>query len=83
MLDWLDQVQERLDRFAGDSGAGASVLSPADIELLLELARSAAHETGQRTNAPLVAYLVGYAHGRSPETELQDLVAAALDKRDG
>lgn len=73
MLDWLDRMQERL-------GAETVALSPAEIEALLELARAASHETGERTNAPLATYLVGVAHGREPTGDLQTLVAAALGK---
>ena len=71
MLEWLDRMQERL-------GAETISLSAAEIEALLELARAASHESGERTNAPLATYLVGVAHGRMPESDLQELVAAAL-----
>ena len=76
VLDWLEQVQQRLQQDI--DGAGVLELSPADIELLLELARRAAHESGDRTNAPLVSYLVGLAHGRSGETGLEKIVTTAL-----
>ena len=59
MLDWLEETQRRLE--SGIEDAGDLSLSPADVELLLELARTAAHESGERTNAPLVSYLVGLA----------------------
>jgi len=72
MLDWLEAAQRRLQ--ASVEAAGDLTLSPGDIEALLELAREAAHGSGDRTNAPLIAYLVGLAHGRSPQTE-----AAARD----
>jgi Domain of unknown function (DUF6457) len=76
MLDWLEEAQHRLE--AGLKVEGTLDLSPADVEALLELARTAAHESGERTNAPLVAYLVGVAHGRNPEASLRDLISAAL-----
>ena len=48
--------------------AAAAGVSPEELELsdedaatLLELARVAAHESGERTNAPLLCYLVGRA----------------------
>ena len=78
MLDWLDQVQQRLTGYV--HGAVDLGLSPADIEALLELARTASHESGDRTNAPLVAYLVGLAHGCNPDKELQNVIAAALGR---
>lgn len=76
MLDWLDEAQRRLESAISD--AGDLTLSPADVELLLELARAAAHESGERTNAPLVSYLVGLAVGRCPHLTLADAVAISL-----
>jgi hypothetical protein len=35
------------------------------VDDLLELAKVAAHESGERINAPLVCYLAGLAAGRS------------------
>jgi hypothetical protein len=53
---------------ARDAVAAAAGVSPGELELtdeeaqtLLELARVAAHESGERTNAPLLCYLVGRA----------------------
>lgn len=77
MLDWLEQARQRLE---GHDAAGDLSLSPADVELLLELARAAAHESGERTNAPLVSYLVGLAHGRRPHATLDEVVATALGR---
>ena len=42
-------------------------LSAADVRTLLDLARVAAHDSGERTNAPLLCYLVGVAVGRGAE----------------
>ena len=76
MLDWLEAAQRRLE--ASVEASGDLTLSPGDIEALLELAREAAHGSGDRTNAPLIAYLVGLVHGRSPQTGLRFVIAAAL-----
>jgi Domain of unknown function (DUF6457) len=53
---------------ARDAVAAAAGVSPEELELsdedaakLLELARVAAHESSERTNAPLLCYLVGRA----------------------
>jgi len=73
VLDWLEETQRRLEN--GIQDAGDLSLSPADVELLLELARTASHESGDRTNAPLVSYLVGLAHGRSPNITLEEAIA--------
>ena len=57
---------------ARDEIAAASGVPPADLELsaaevrtLLDLARVAAHDSGERTNAPLLCYLLGLAAARS------------------
>jgi hypothetical protein len=78
VLDWLEEAQRRLE--SGIEDVDDLSLSPADVELLLELARAAAHESGERTNAPLVSYLVGLAHGRSTRATLDDVVATALGR---
>jgi Domain of unknown function (DUF6457) len=53
---------------ARDAVAAAAGIPPEEVELsddeaatLLDLARVAAHESGERTNAPLLCYLVGRA----------------------
>jgi hypothetical protein len=77
-------VDEWLTR-ARDALAEAASISPEELELddeeadmLLDLARIAAHESGERTNAPLLCYLVGRAQRHAP---LDDLAAAV--KRTG
>jgi hypothetical protein len=63
MDDWL---KERADALAAASGTDRASLdlTNADVRTLLDLAKVAAHESGQRTNAPLLCYLVGLARGR-------------------
>jgi hypothetical protein len=53
---------------ARDAVADAAEIDPASLDLsaaneatILDLARIAAHESGKRTNAPLLCYLVGRA----------------------
>ena len=55
-------------RDARDAVAAATGVAPEELELsdedaatLLDLARIAAHDSGERTNAPLLCYLVGLA----------------------
>ena len=62
---------------ARDAVAEAAGVPPAELELdeeavrtLLDLARIAAHESGDRTNAPLLCYLVGRAQGTAGLDEL-------------
>jgi Domain of unknown function (DUF6457) len=49
-------------------------LSDDDVAVLLHLARIAAHESGERTNAPLLCYLVGRAQGDADLGDLADAV---------
>jgi hypothetical protein len=76
--DWLIQARDRLAQAAGEDRSTLD-LSQADIDELLELARIAAHESGERINAPLLCYLVGLAHARSG-AELATLVDATVGK---
>ena len=62
MNEWLAQRAAAL---------GVDDLSPDEIATLLALAGDAAHESGARTNAPLLCYLVGRAQGAR---SLQDVV---------
>jgi hypothetical protein len=80
MHEWLEQARVRLADTVGDDPS-AYALDAEEIDRLLDLARVAAHESEERTNAPLVSYLVGLAHGRHPEHELVSLVDGALGKR--
>jgi hypothetical protein len=71
---------------ARDSIAEAAGLPPEQLTVdedtakdLLDLARIAAHKSGERTNAPLLAYLVGLAVGRG--ADLDRVVAAATSSR--
>jgi hypothetical protein len=78
MDDWLADARDRLAAAAGADPAELD-LSPSEIDELLELARIAAHESGERTNAPLLCYLVGLVHARAGG-EVADLVDAAVGK---
>ncbi len=81
MNEWLDKASSRLAEAAGDDLA-AYTLSAADAEALLDLARVAAHDS-ERTNAPLICYLLGLAQGRHPELGLGDLATKAGGSEDG
>jgi hypothetical protein len=60
MNAWLVDAREALARSAGLAPAELE-LSDEDAATLLDLARIAAHDSGERTNAPLLCYLVGLA----------------------
>jgi hypothetical protein len=63
---WLQTARDALATRTGQR-AGDLELSAADVRTLLDLARVAAHDSGERTNAPLLCYLVGLAVGRGAE----------------
>jgi hypothetical protein len=54
-------VNEWLTRQA--DALGVAGLTEAEASTLLEIARIAAHESGDRRNAPLLCYLLGRAGG--------------------
>jgi hypothetical protein len=70
---WLSDAR---DAVAEASGIPAEelVLDDVDTQTLLELARIAAHDSGERTNAPLLCYLVGRAQAGASLDELAEAV---------
>jgi Domain of unknown function (DUF6457) len=70
---WLADARAALASAAG-MPAERLDLSGDDAAVLLDLARIAAHESGERTNAPLLCYLVGRAQGDADLGELADAV---------
>jgi hypothetical protein len=76
--EWLREARDRLAEAAGESPESLE-LSQAEIDELLELARVAAHDSGERINAPLLCYLVGLARGRAG-TDISALVDATVGK---
>ena len=67
------------DAIAEAAGVDAASLELDDesVQTLLEVARIAAHESGERTNAPLLCYLLGRAEGRAGLDELAAAVHRA------
>jgi hypothetical protein len=66
---------------ARDALAAATAVSPSQLDLtddeidtVLDLARIAAHDSGARTNAPLLCYLVGRAQAGHKLDELAEAV---------
>jgi Domain of unknown function (DUF6457) len=70
--EWLTAARDALAEAASVSPEEL-VLDDEDARTLLRLARIAAHESGDRTNAPLLCYLVGRAQ---PHATLDELAAA-------
>jgi hypothetical protein len=69
---WLSQARDAL---ADAAGVPRETLELDDdaVRTLLDLARIAAHDSGERTNAPLLCYLVGRAESGA---DLETLAAA-------
>jgi hypothetical protein len=67
MDDWLRRVAAAIGNHDEISGA--------DADALLEIARIAARESGDRRNAPLLAYLVGRSRGERSLAEILEAVA--------
>lgn len=66
-----------------DALASATEIAPSELDLdpqqirtLLDVARVAAHESGQRINAPLLCYLIGRAQGDADLETLAEVVRA-------
>ena len=73
MDSWLTQARDAVADEAGIDPASLELTS-ADAHTLLDLARIATHESGERTNAPLLCYLVGRAQGSRALDELAEAV---------
>ena len=73
MNEWLDTRADALAEGTGIDRA-ALELSPEEIETLLDLAGHAAHESGARTNAPLLCYLLGRARAGAASLEELDQI---------
>ena len=66
MDEWL--------RGAAEAAGGGIELDDEQERLLLKLAKLAAHDSGDRTNAPLLCYLVGRLQGDRPLDEVVEAV---------
>ena len=74
MDNWLTTARDAVADAAGIDAASLD-LSAADEATILDLARIAAHDSGMRTNAPLLCYLVGRATaGGASLDEIADAV---------
>jgi hypothetical protein len=70
---WLKDARDAVAAAAGVP-AEELELSDEDAATLLELARVAAHDSGERMNAPLLCYLIGRAQGSGDLDPLADAV---------
>ena len=69
-------MNEWLTRVAAAIGSDETV-SDEDADALLKIARIAAHDSDDRRNAPLLAYLIGRSRGDRPLGEILDAVKAS------
>jgi hypothetical protein len=80
-MTWLSELSGQIARTTG-LDANTLALSDTDADTLLRLAGLAAHESGERTNAPLLCHLLGRAVALgTPLDELAHVVEAALAER--
>jgi hypothetical protein len=70
---WLTRARDALAEAAGVPPEELA-LDDEQMRTLLDLARIAAHDSGERTNAPLLCYLVGRAQGGADLETLADAV---------
>jgi hypothetical protein len=70
---WLTEARDSL-ALASGVPAEQLDLDEEQSRTLLDLARIAAHDSGERTNAPLLCYLVGRAQGGADLETLADAV---------
>jgi Domain of unknown function (DUF6457) len=73
MNEWMSARADALAQASAMERAALD-LTEAEIETLLDLAAFAAHDSGARTNAPLLSYLLGRASAGG--TSLDELAAA-------
>jgi hypothetical protein len=66
MNDWLERVSAAI-------GVNEE-LSDEETDALLKIARYAAHEGGDRRNAPLLTYLIGRGQGDRSLTEILEAI---------
>ncbi len=78
-MDWFDEMVSALAEAAGSD--------PSELQLpvhvrdeILDLARIASHDSGERINAPLLCYALGIAVGRG--AALEDLAAVIRSRTD-
>ena len=77
MDEWMARVRDALAE-AASIPASQLDLNRDQVVTLLDLAATAAHESGQRTNAPLLCYLLGKAEQGA---DLETLAAAVREVR--
>ena len=76
-MSWLEQVSEKIAAASGQDPMSLRITHD-QMQALLDLAGVAAHSSGNRTNAPLLCYVLGLAVARGAVlSELAEVVRAA------
>jgi hypothetical protein len=79
MNAWLTDTVEALAETAG-LDAATLTLDDQDADALLKIARIASHNSGDRTNAPLLCYLIGRLLERSPTATVDQMHAVVTSR---
>jgi hypothetical protein len=77
MDEWLKRARDTLAETA-HMPASELELTDAAATTLLRLAALAAHESGERTNAPLLCYLIGRADHGGDLQKLSEAIETSL-----
>jgi hypothetical protein len=77
MNDWL---RAEIDALAERAGVEAPGLIDDDAKVVLDIARIASHTSGDRTNAPLLCYLIGKLTERAGSATLEELKAVVAER---
>lgn len=77
MNEWLEQSTQAL---ADQSGVALPELSDDDARALLDIARIASHTSGERTNAPLLCYLIGRIVEGTPDVSISHLKQILIER---
>jgi hypothetical protein len=76
-MTWISELTTRIADATGIAPATLAI-DPDDADTLLRLAAIAAHESGERTNAPLLCHVLGRAVALgAPLDELANVVEGA------
>jgi Domain of unknown function (DUF6457) len=74
---WLSQARDTLASASGIDKAQLEISDEA-AATLLDLARIAAHNSGERTNAPLLCYLIGRAESAASLDDLDEALRGQI-----
>jgi Domain of unknown function (DUF6457) len=78
-MDWISDTIRRLATASGID-AGSLLLDATTAQQLLDLAGFAAHESGDRTNAPLLCFVLGRATALGASLEELDEALRGVER---